>query len=196
MLESTFATLAAKLAAGGIAVAMAATGGLAGTGNLPDRAQTAISEAMSNVGVHIPTGDESDDVAAEALEAAEEAAAEALQQADEATEGEEDGETGKPNENAAFGQSVAEDARDGGVDGREISERARAMAEERKAAGQANRPAGSGTEDEGSPQAGAPADAGSQSQTGLDTAKDTPAGDHIPALVPGGRGRPSGTPGR
>lgn len=196
MLESIFAPLAAKLAAGGIAVAMAATGGLAGTGNLPDQAQTAVSQAMEKVGIHVPSGDDAEDSAIEALEAAEEAAAEALELADGATEGVVDGETGEPNENAAFGQSVAADARDGGVDGSEISERARAMAEERRAAGQANRPADAGTGDDASTDAGPPADAGSQSQTGLDIAKGTPAGDHIPDFVPSGRGKPAGTPGR
>ncbi len=50
MLESLFAALASKMAVGGIAVAMAATAGLAGTGNLPDRAQTAVSNALDNVG--------------------------------------------------------------------------------------------------------------------------------------------------
>ena len=187
MLESIFATLSMKLAAGGIAVAMAATGGLAGTGNLPDKAQTAVSQALDNVGIEVPLGDS----AQEALEAAEEAAAEALEKAEEAAKlAEENAATGEPNENAAFGQSVAEDAKDGGVDGQVISDAARAQAEERKAAGQAHRPEN----------AGPPADAGSQSQVGLDTASDTPAGGNIPASVPGGpetadQYKPADTPG-
>lgn len=194
MLESLFATLSAKIAAGGIAVAMAATAGLAGTGNLPDQAQTAVSQAVDNIGINIPLGDSAQD----ALEAAEEAAAEALEKAEAAAELAEENadvvdgdENGEPNENAAFGQSVAEDAKDGGVDGQEISDRARARAEERRDAGQANRPEN----------AGPPAGAGSQSQAGLDAANDTPAGGNIPAFVPGGpeagdeAGKPAGTPG-
>ena len=178
MLESLFATLASKLIAGGIAVAMAVTG-LAGIGNLPDQAQTSVSEALDNVNIEVPLGES----AQEALEAAEEAAAEALEKAEAAAELAEEnadveGDTGEPNENAAFGQSVAEDAKDGGVDGQVISARARAQAEERKAAGQANRPEN----------AGPPADAGTQSQAGLDTASDTPARGNIPNSVRGGQG--------
>jgi hypothetical protein len=199
MLESLFATLAAKIAAGVIAAVVAATGGLAGTGNLPDPAQTAVSQALSNIGVDIPSGADADEAAAEALELAEEAAAEALEKAQEAadvdeTSDAEDEGTGEPNENAAFGQSVAADAKDGGVDGQEISARARARAEERKAAGQANRPdAGTTSVDaDASVDAGPPADAGAQGQIGLDIARNTPAGSNVPA----GAGRPAGTPGR
>ena len=196
MLETLFATLAAKVAAAGIAVAMAATGGLAGTGNLPDQAQTAVSEALSNVGIDVPLGDSAE----EALELAEQAAEEALEKAQVAAEievdeenGDEDGDTGEPNENAAFGQSVAADARDGGVDGQEISERARAMAEERKAAGQANRSdnAGASAGADASVEAGPPADAGSQAEVGLEAANNTPAAGRIPGFVPGG---PAGPP--
>lgn len=60
MLSSLFATLAAKLAAGGIAVAMATTGGLAAAGNLPAPAQDAISMAAEKIGLHIPAADEVD----------------------------------------------------------------------------------------------------------------------------------------
>jgi hypothetical protein len=207
MLESLFATLSAKIAAGGIAVAMAATGGLAATGSLPDEAQTAVSQALDNIGIDIPLGE----TAEEALKRAEEAAADALERAEAAARAakenaddvvnEVDGDQGgEPNENAAFGQSVAEDARDGGVDGQEISERARAQAQERRAAGQANRPEDVPPADAGAPDnAGPPADAGSQSQSGLEKAGDTPAGGHIPSSVPGGpdtadQYRPEGTP--
>ncbi len=147
--------------------------------------------------VEVPPGDSAED----ALEAAEEAAAEALEKAEAAAElaeenGEKDAGTGEPNQNAAFGQSVAEDAKDGGVDGQTISDRARAQAEQRRAAGQAHRPETAGPPAE----AGPPADAGSQSQTGLDTASDTRAGGHIPATVPGGpdtadQYKPADTPG-
>ena len=191
MLESIFATLSAKIAAGGIAIALASTGGLAATGNLPDQMQTGVAKAVANIGIHIPLGD----TAEEALQRAEDAAKkadEALQATEEevtdAVDGDVAGESKDPNENAAFGQSVATDAQDGGVDGQEISEAARAQAEERKAAGQAHRPEDAGQpEDAGIPaDAGQPADPGSQSQTGLDHAGDTPAASHIPTSVPGG----------
>ena len=194
MLESLFATLAAKLAVGGIAFAMAATG--AATGHLPDQAQTGLSKAVENIGIHIPLGD----TAEEALERAEEAAEKAAEKAAEALEAAEaevtvevdievDGdEANEPNENAAFGQRVSADARgesDGvpGVDGQEISAEARALAEERRTAGQAHRPEHAGPPAD----AGTPDDAGSPGQTGLDRAGDTPAAGHIPAFVSGGR---------
>ena len=61
MLNSLFASLASKLAAGGIAVALASTGGLAATGNLPDDVQDKVSEVADNLGLDIPAGDELDD---------------------------------------------------------------------------------------------------------------------------------------
>lgn len=198
MLESIFATLAAKIAAGGLVVAMGVTGGLAGTGNLPDQAQSAVSDALSNIGINIPTGDTVDEVVEGALEKAQ-VAADSLEDVVEEENGEE-GDTGEPNENAAFGQSVAADARDGGVDGQEISERAKAMAAERRAAGQANRPENAGPPATGSEDGeGTSAEAGAQ--IGLDAATDTPAAGFIPGNVPGGPGtadqyRPAGTPGR
>jgi hypothetical protein len=205
MLESLFATLTAKLAVGGIAIAMAATGAAA-TGHLPDQAQTGLSTAVEKIGIHIPLGDTAEEAlerAEDAAEAAARAAEEALERAEDAAEaaaraavevtvevdGDVDGdETNGPNENAAFGQSVAADARgdsDGepGVDGQEISAAARAMAEERRAAGQAHRPEHAGPPAD----AGRPADAGSPGQTGLDRASQTPAAGHIPSSVPGGR---------
>ena len=54
MLSSLFASLSAKLAAGGVAVAMAATGGLAANGNLPDQVQDKISVAAEKIGIDIP----------------------------------------------------------------------------------------------------------------------------------------------
>lgn len=178
MFETLFATLAAKIAAGSVAVAMAATAGLTGTGNLPDGAQTAVSEVLSNVGINVPLGDSAE----EALAAAEGVDDEDLVDVDE------DGDQGEPNENATFGQGVAEEARDGGVNGQGISERAREMAAERKAAGLDNRPVGAGAEAEVSADANASVDAGTQSQTGTDKASDTPAESYIPNNIPGGPG--------
>lgn len=200
MLETLFATLAAKTAAAGIAVAMAATGGLAGTGNLPEPAQAAVSQALDNIGIHVPSGEDAEEVL-ETIEAIDEPAVDVPEEAGDVTDviDEEDaedvetGETGEPNENAAFGQAVAADARDGGVDGREISEMARARAAERKAAGQANRPIDADiTPDD----TAVTPDGGSPAQAGLDTARNTPAGSRVPASVPVGGGRPAGTPGR
>lgn len=186
MLESLFATLTAKIAAGGIAIAMAATGAAA-TGHLPDQAQTGLSRAVEKIGIHIPLGETAEqalDNAEDAAKLAEDAVEATLEKITDEVDGDVDGDgANEPNENAAFGQRVAADARDGGVDGQEISEAARAQAEERKAAGQAHRP-----EDAGAPaDAGRPEDAGSQSQNGLDRASDTPAADHIPTSVPGGQ---------
>lgn len=203
MFETLFATLAAKIAAAGIAVAVAATGSLAGTGNLPEPAQAAVSQALERVGINIPSGDNAGEEAVAALEAAEELAEEALEDVTDVTGGETDvtdvtdgeteesEETGEPNENAAFGQAVAADARDGGVDGQAISEMARARAAERKAAGQANRPSDAGSFPEGEVQ-----DGGSRADAGLETARNTPAGSRVPASVPAGGGRPAGTRGR
>jgi hypothetical protein len=193
MLESLFATLAGKIAAGGIAIAMAATGAAA-TGHLPDQAQTGLSNAVEKIGIHIPLGDTAEEAledAEDAAKLAEDAIKATVEEVTDQVDVDVDGDEAKePNENAAFGQSVAEDARDGGVDGQEISEAARAQAEERRAAGQAHRPEN----------AGPPADAGSQSQTGLDRASDTPAADHLPTSVPGGQAtadqhRPAGVGG-
>ncbi len=61
VLSSLFATLTAKLAAAGIAVAMASTGGLAAAGNLPAPAQDAVSMAAEKIGLHIPDADEAKD---------------------------------------------------------------------------------------------------------------------------------------
>lgn len=199
MLESLLATLAGKIAAGGFAVALAAVP-VAATGNMPDQMQTGISRAVENIGIHIPVGDTAEEAlkkAEDAIQTAEDAAEGAIQAAEGATEvvtdvveDGVDGEANQPNENAAFGQGVAADAKDGGVDGQEISEAARVQAEERKAAGQAHRPEGSGQPTT----AGTPEDAGSQSQTGLDTAGDTPAGGNVPGSVPGGKPAGVGRP--
>jgi hypothetical protein len=151
MLESLFATLAGKIAAGSMAVVLAAVP-VAATGHLPDEMQTGISEAVENVGINIPLGDTAED----ALEAVEELDDEIVDDVvDDVTDGDTDGETDgdtddtdgeedtegdtdggakTPNGNSAFGQAVAADARDGGVDGQEISAAAHARNEARKAA--------------------------------------------------------------
>jgi hypothetical protein len=61
VLSSLFSTLTAKLAAVGVAVAMVSTGGLAAAGNLPARAQDAVSMAAEKVGLHIPGADEAEE---------------------------------------------------------------------------------------------------------------------------------------
>jgi hypothetical protein len=61
VLNSLFASLASKLAAGGVAVALATTGGLAANGNLPDDLQDKVSKVADKVGLEIPAGDEVDD---------------------------------------------------------------------------------------------------------------------------------------
>lgn len=205
MLESLFATLAAKIAAGGLAVVMAAVP-VAATGNFPDQMQTGISQAVEKVGIHIPAGesDEADEAADDSQNALDEAAEEATDavsdgdgaagDAEGAADGDTEGNEGnEPNENAGFGQSVAADARDGGVDGQQVSEAARAQAEERKAAGQAHRPENAGRPTT-SPTSPAPANTVSPGQKGLDKAADTPAASHIPANVPGGRPAGAGRP--
>lgn len=215
MLESMFATLSAKLALGGAAVAMAATGSLAGTGNLPDRAQTAVAHAAEKVGIVIPLG-ETAQSAGGVTAIAEQAVESALKNAQEAAAAAEQkaavgGEAKDPNQNSGFGQGAANDALSGGVDGEGVSDAARAMAEERRAAGQANRPENAGPPAGASPPAGAgppegaglpqnfgpPADLGPISEQGRPTdhpgqnapgtAGETESGGSIPGSVPGGR---------
>ena len=62
VLSSLFASLASKLAASGVALALVTTGGLAANGNLPDGLQDTISQAADKVGVDIPEGDDEEDV--------------------------------------------------------------------------------------------------------------------------------------
>jgi hypothetical protein len=211
VLESFLATVSAKLALGGVAVAMAATGGLAASGNLPDRAQTAISQAVDNVGIDIPSGETAQRAAEQAHEAAEQAAAAALHKAEAAARAAEQsasaGAAQQAGSNAEFGQGVASDANAGGTVGSAVSEAARAQAEERRAAGQANRPEEAGPPaapvaipDFGPPsdsgpigEAGLPAGAGPQNQTGRGIEDDGPAGGSIPTTVP--EGKPANVPG-
>lgn len=78
----------------------------------------------------------------------------------------------KANDNADFGGKVSTDARDGGVDGKAVSEDARENGDARRPEG-AERPEGAGK-----PEA--------PGQVGLDAAGDTPAAGHAPTSVPSG----------
>jgi hypothetical protein len=74
VLSSLFASLTAKLAAGGVAVAMAATGGLAANGRFPDTVQDKIAVAAEKVGIDIPKStDEGDEESNPVIDADEEA---------------------------------------------------------------------------------------------------------------------------
>lgn len=57
MISAFLSTLFGKIAVGTVAVAVAATGAAA-TGNLPDPAQQAVSDALSNVGIEVPAPDD------------------------------------------------------------------------------------------------------------------------------------------
>ncbi|CAN5785766.1 hypothetical protein BH23ACT12_BH23ACT12_10910 [soil metagenome] len=189
VLESLLATFASKLALGSVAVALAATGGLAGTGNLPDRAQTAISQAVDNVGINIPLGNTAQEAADQARRIAGQAAAAALEKAEAGRAAEQSASVAgdAPNANADFGQGVASDAKDAGVN-QTINDVARDQAEERRAEGQAHRPDTAGPPVIGGlPDAGSPAGSGSESQSGLGYAGDTPGGSQIPTSAPGGQ---------
>jgi hypothetical protein len=209
VLQSVFATLSTKLALGGAAVAMAATGGLAATGHLPDQAQTAISHAVDNVGIDIPVGKTAQGAAEQALEAAEQAAVTALERAEAATRAAEQkaaaGGSESPDPSSDFGSGVASDAADGGVDGPQVSEVARDQAQQRRDAGQANRPAEAGPPaGAGSPpDFGPPSDSGPIGEPGppesvpqgAGVAGDGPAGGSIPIPTTPTGGRPAGVPG-
>lgn len=208
-LQSMFATVSAKLALGGVAVAMAATGGLAAAGDLPDRAQTAISQAVDNVGIDIPVGKAAQGSAEQALRVAEQAAATALERAEAAARAVEQHFVPGGSENSSpssdFGQGVASDATGGGVNGPQVSEAASAQAEQRRAAGQASRPEEAGSPaTAGSPpsdsapvgEPGRPTDAGQPSPTnptGAGMSGDGPAGGSIPTTVM--EGKPANVPG-
>lgn len=115
----------------------------------------------------------------------------------------------KANERADFGKTVSTDARDGGVDGKVVSDAAKGQG---NGLGVDNRPADPGQN--GLDQAnqtpaagrvptsvpsGQPATPGSQGSTGLDRANQTPAAGHVPTSVPSGpptsTGPGSSTPG-
>lgn len=138
MLESLLASLAAKLAVGGISIAMAATG-LAATGNLPDDVQSGAADVAANIGISIPNPHAVEKALAKADKALEKATLKAEKAAEVSDDGDDtgevDGDEGEaPNEKDSFGKSVSADARDGGVDGQEISAAAHARNEARQAA--------------------------------------------------------------
>lgn len=207
VLESMFATVSVKFALGSAAVAMAATGGLAAAGNLPDRAQTAISQAVDNVGIEIPAGRTAQAAADEARQAAEQAAASAaLERAQAIARTAQDnaaaGKGPSPSPSAGIGRGVASDAIEGGALGSQISEAARAQAEERRAAGRANRPEGAGPPDQAgaAPGLGPPAESAPTGGPGRPDGAGPPSsagpgapGGSSPAVVPGGK--PAGVPG-
>lgn len=136
--------IAAKLAAAGLAkagagltvVALSVTGAGAAANVLPEPAQNGVANAIEAVSpLDIPGG-------------------KAEEKKNDVAESEE-------NENNDFGERVSTDAKDGGVDGKVISEEARQRAEQRRADN-------AGT-------------------TGLDRARETKAAPHVPASVPAGR---------
>lgn len=120
----TALSVPAKAATLGVAVALGATGGVVAyaTDALDDVVEVTDDEAPTAE----PTEGGDDDVAV-------------VEVTDDAGDPGEDGEVGDTGdkqlpEAAAFGQSVAQDARDGGVDGQEIAARAHERNEERQAA--------------------------------------------------------------
>ena len=132
LLSTALSTLLGKAIAG-TAVAAASIGGLAAADvvellSLPAEAQTPVVEELPADG----------EVVSEAAKALRESKTETetdtakVEDEDEAVNiedeagAEADSETGEPNENAEFGQGVAEDAREGGVDGQAIAAGARA----------------------------------------------------------------------
>ncbi len=58
MLQTFLSTLLGKLMLGTAAVAVAATTGAAATGNLPDPAQQAVSDALGKAGIEVPAPSE------------------------------------------------------------------------------------------------------------------------------------------
>lgn len=68
MLSTLFASLSAKIAAASFA-AVAATGGLAAAGALPDPAQQAVADAAAKIGLHLPSPE--DDASTQQHEAPE-----------------------------------------------------------------------------------------------------------------------------
>ena len=60
MIGSVLSSVTAKLAASGIAVALATTGGLAAAGELPDPVQEKVAQVADQVGIELPDGDDVD----------------------------------------------------------------------------------------------------------------------------------------
>ncbi len=110
----------------------------------------------------------------------------------------------KANDHADFGKKVSTDARDGGVDGKEVSEDAKHNGDAHRAdgAGKPTAPGQNGLDKANTTPAaghvptslpsGQPATAGAQGSTGLGTASGTPAAGHTPYSVP--VGAPGETP--
>ncbi|PKQ29824.1 MAG: hypothetical protein CVT60_03260 [Actinobacteria bacterium HGW-Actinobacteria-10] len=119
MISTFLSTLFGKIALATVATAVAATGAAAATGNLPDPAQQAVSEAFAKAGISVPAPEESDSLSEEnQLEGSREASAPVL--ADEASDkakGVTDSVfSNDPAAGREFGDGVSGTASDGAVD--------------------------------------------------------------------------------
>lgn len=125
-------TVPAKASAAGIAVAISVTGGMAVHAVAAEPETPEVTDTTGDVVDDATDGTVVDDVADGDVDGEDDGDA----------EGTDDGDTKDLPDAADFGQSVAADARDGGVDGQEISERARERNAERAAdrAGQPETP--------------------------------------------------------
>ena len=143
LISTAVATLAglclpAKATGIGLAVALGATGGVAAVAADQSEADTGVVEVADptpepTADPTAPTGDPAEDgTEDDGAESGEEHDAESGESGEDRESGA-DGEERELPEAAAFGQSVAADARDGGVDGQEIRERAHERNQERRA---------------------------------------------------------------
>lgn len=99
-------------------------------------------------------------------------------------------------DSADFGKTVSTDARDGGVDGQEVSDAAKENGNRPSDPGKPSDPGQNGLDRAGETPAadhlpesvpvGSQGTAGSEASTGLDRAGDTPAADNLPESVPVG----------
>lgn len=125
-------SLPAKATGLGLAVALGATGGVAAYAADADGTETEVVDVTEAEPTADPVADDADD--------ADDPADADAANGDEGTEDGEDPAVEAPGRDlpdaAQFGQSVAADARDGGVDGQEIRERAHDRNEARRAADQ------------------------------------------------------------
>lgn len=179
VLRGAGTSLAIKMLGGAVALAGTA-GGLAALEVLPDPAQRHVATAVEAVTpFELPGNPE-----------ARKTPARPTLQIEEVPESELPPAAGSPDPNAGFGQSVAEDARDGGVEGAQISERARQEAERRREEGQAHRPRevqpGGPDDVPGVPQGVGPPGGGpaSGAQNGMERAGETPAGQGPQEAIP------------
>lgn len=133
-LAAVVAKLTGLTTAGKTAVGLVVAAGAVGAaGGLPAVVEPTPEEPTAVVETEQPADDATDGSSdVEATEPTSDEDAEGTAPGDDA-DGSEDTEKELP-EAAEFGQSVAEDARDGGVDGQEIAERAHARNAERAAA--------------------------------------------------------------